>query len=144
MRTFIGIWIVLLLVTVISQSNKHVKFKTVTLQKVISLGNYESQRLEITAEVDTDCEDELHDNLLELNCIVSDYLAEFKQDHEAARAMDAAEKKKQTTFISKLHDYPPCPICDGVGYFDGDFPDYCDNCNGSGRLIPDTYVSLFA
>lgn len=86
----------LLLVVANSQSNKHVKYKTITLQKVINLGNYESQRLEISVEVDTEDEDELNDMLLELNATVTDTLTQFKQQHEYMRQTEAEEKKNLT------------------------------------------------
>lgn len=83
----------LLLVVANSQSNKHVKYKTVTLQKVINLGNYESQRLEISVEVDTEDDDELYDMLSELYATVEDNLTRFKQQHEYMRNKEAEEKK---------------------------------------------------
>lgn len=92
MKAFFFIWFLLFLLVVTSQSNKHVKYKTVTLQKVINLGNYESQRLEISVEVDTEDEDELHDCLLELYATVEDNLTQFKKFHEQAKL--AEEKKK--------------------------------------------------
>lgn len=94
MKAFFFIWfLIMLLVVTQSQSNKHVKYKTITLQKVISLGGYESQRLEITAEIDSDCEDYLSDCLLELNATLTDTLTRFKQQHEYNKQLESEEKK---------------------------------------------------
>ena len=60
------------------------KFKTITYQKVMNLSNYNSQRLEITAEVDTEDEDQLNDKLNELHAIVHDALARFKEIHTSS------------------------------------------------------------
>lgn len=94
MKAFFFIWFLIALLAITSQSNKHVKYKTITLQKVINLGNYESQRLEITAEIDSDCEDYLHDCLLELNATITDALAQFKQQHDYNKQLESEEKKK--------------------------------------------------
>ena len=93
MKAFFFIWFLILLLVITSQSNKHVKYKTITLQKVINLGNYESQRLEITIEADTEDDDELYDMLSELCATVDDNLTRFKQQHEYMRKMEAEEKK---------------------------------------------------
>lgn len=94
MKAFFFIWFLIMLLVLTTQSNKHVKYKTVTIQKVINLGNYESQRLEITVEVDAIDEDELNDNLLELNATVSDALNQFKQQHQYMKDTEESEKKK--------------------------------------------------
>lgn len=94
MKAFFFIWFVIfLLVITQSQSNKHVKYKTITIQKVLNLGNYESQRIEITAEVESDCEDYLHDCLTELNATITDALNKFKQQHEYQKKVEESEKK---------------------------------------------------
>ena len=50
----------------------------------MNLSNYNSQRLEITAEVDTEDEDQLNDKLNELHAIVHDALARFKEIHTSS------------------------------------------------------------
>ena len=81
MKAFFFIWFLLMLLAVSLQSNQHVKYTTVTIQKVINLSNHESQRLEITAEIDSTDEDELQDCLTELNATISDALTKFKSQH---------------------------------------------------------------
>ncbi len=93
MKTFFFVWFVLMLIAVVSHSNKHVKYKTVTMQKVINLGNYESQRLEITVEIESDDEDYLSDCLLELNATLSDALTKFKEQHHFGDRLEDEQKK---------------------------------------------------
>ena len=94
MKAFFFIWFLLfLLVVTQSQSNKHVKYKNITMQKVINLGNYESQRLEVSVEVDSDCEDYLNDCLTELNATLTDALTKFKEQHEYQKRLEETEKK---------------------------------------------------
>ena len=92
MKAFFFIWFLLFLLVVTSQSNKHVKYKTVTLQKVINLGNYESQRLEISVEVNTEDEDELNDMMLELYATVEDNLTRFKKFHDERKLAESKKK----------------------------------------------------
>lgn len=72
-------------------------YKTITVSKSINLGNHESQKIEITAEIDSSCEDHLMDCLTELNSSVTDALTKFKQQHDYARELDNAAKKKTGT-----------------------------------------------
>ena len=61
---------------------------------MINLGNYESQRLEITMEIDSDSEDYLLDRIAELNSTITDSLNKFKEQHEFAKQVEQ-EKKQQ-------------------------------------------------
>lgn len=69
-------------------------YKTITVSKTVNLGNEESQKIEITAEIDSTCEDYLMDCLSELNSSVTDALTKFKQQHDYAKELDNAAKKK--------------------------------------------------
>ena len=63
------------------------------MQKVINLENYESQRLEISVEIDSEDKDYLSDCLLELNETISAALSEFKVQHRLCDRLEQQQKK---------------------------------------------------
>lgn len=71
------------------------RFKTFTMQKVISLGNYESQRLEVTVEVDT-CDPKLAEEYIDkLNDFISGQLDQIRDEHHEYRAFKLALSEKR-------------------------------------------------
>ena len=80
------------------------KYKTVTYQKVVNLGNYESHRLEITVEVDTESDDALYDAMTELSVTVHDTLVRFKEMHEYSQS--SPKERKRLTAEAETESLP--------------------------------------
>ncbi len=79
------------------------KYKTITYQRVVNLGNYESHRLEITAEIDTSDEDILNDAIFELAVTVIDSLEKVKYPEMKDELNSEPPKEDDDKSFDKIH-----------------------------------------